>query len=245
MTFNRAINFPGGFTLIELLLSIVIFAVVLSAINGVFYGAVRLRNKTTRLVEQALPTEYAVSVLRRDLAGIVTPGGLLSGSLRTGVSTMATSGTSQDAGFEFYSNTGRLDPVLPWGEVQKISYVLRDPTNRLTALGKDLYRMASRNLLATAQDIPEESWIMGGVQAIDFSFYDGSQWRNSWDSTSETTVLPQGIRVQISTYTEDAESGSAAGGRAMGTVSAYPIQIVVPVLVTTNLTQTTTTGGSQ
>ncbi len=238
MNFQRPFCSHRGFTLIELLLSIVIFAVVLSAINGVFYGAMRLRNKTSQMLEQSLPREYAVSVLRRDLSGIVTPGGLLSGSLRTGVSTM---GTAQEAGFEFYANTGRLDPVMPWGDVEKISYVLRNPTNRMDGPGKDLIRLASRNLLASVQDIPEESWIMGGVKGLDFSFYDGAQWRASWDSTSEQTVLPQGIRVQISTYADDAEGN----GRHLNTVSDSPIQIVVPVLVTSSTNQTEVSGGSQ
>jgi len=40
-----------AFTLIEIMLAVAIFAVVLAAINGVFYGAMRLRAKTAAAVE--------------------------------------------------------------------------------------------------------------------------------------------------------------------------------------------------
>src|SRR5947209_4512497 len=38
----------AGFTLLELLIAVAIFAVVLAAINGVFYGAMRLHRRSRR-----------------------------------------------------------------------------------------------------------------------------------------------------------------------------------------------------
>src|SRR5262245_28404598 len=56
-----------GFTLLELLIAISVFAMVLLAINGVFYGAMRLRSKTSRMIEQSLPVQQTVAIIKRDL----------------------------------------------------------------------------------------------------------------------------------------------------------------------------------
>src|SRR5437660_12636114 len=77
----------AGFTLLELLIAISIFAMVLTAINGVFYAAMRLQSKTSRSVEEGVPLQQAVGVLKRDLQGIVLPGGVLGGSLQSGTTT--------------------------------------------------------------------------------------------------------------------------------------------------------------
>src|SRR5437667_12453541 len=46
---------PTAFTLLELLIAISIFAMVLTAINGVFYTAMRLQHKASHTVEAPLP----------------------------------------------------------------------------------------------------------------------------------------------------------------------------------------------
>ena len=47
--------FQSAFTLLELLLAILIFAIVLSAIHGVFFTALRLRDRTSNAIERSLP----------------------------------------------------------------------------------------------------------------------------------------------------------------------------------------------
>ena len=70
-----------AFTLIEILLAVAIFAVVLTAMNGVFYGALHLRDRTARLVESALPIQQAVTIIKHDLQGLVPPSGTVAGTL--------------------------------------------------------------------------------------------------------------------------------------------------------------------
>ncbi len=52
-------------------------------------------------------------------------------------------------------------------------------------------------LLHLIEDEPEDQWLMGGVERIEFWFHDGSAWRTTWDSTSETTPLPRGVRMDL------------------------------------------------
>ncbi|MGH7973578.1 MAG: PulJ/GspJ family protein, partial [Limisphaerales bacterium] len=57
----------AAFTLIELILAIGIFAIVMVAINTAFFAALRLRQHSSEALEEALPLEHALSLLRQDL----------------------------------------------------------------------------------------------------------------------------------------------------------------------------------
>jgi len=229
-----------GFTLLEILVAVTVFAIVLTALNTVFYAALHLRNRATESVEQALPMQHALAVIKRDLANVVVPGGTLSGVLQTTVITNLVGGQSSP---QFYTSTGFIDPTSPWSEIQKVSYLLVDPPAR-TTVGRDLIRAVSRNLLpASVEEPPAQQWLMGGLQSMTFYFYDGTQWRDSWDSsvadvtTGLTNILPQAIKVQI----------QLVSGQTKGALSIpAPVELVIPVVVQarTNKTQLAA-GGAQ
>jgi|SRR4051812_8694336 general secretion pathway protein J len=210
----------AGFTLIEILIAVSIFAIVLGAINTVFFSALRLRNRTQAAMDRALPIEQAVSMIKRDLENICIPNGTLTGQLETTPGTNDVIGATTPT---FFTSTGYVDEMSPWADVQKVSYTLTESrTNRYQ--GRDLVRLVSRNLLAQTPEVPLQQWLMGGVQAIGFFFYDGSQWRQYWDGTNEMTKLPRGIKMQIQ-LAPQIENGQR---------SALPplIELVVPMAST-------------
>jgi type II secretion system protein J len=207
----------SAFTLIELILSIAIMAIVMIAINAVFFSAVRLRENTTEAVEESLPVQQALSTMRRDLQGAVAPSenGILTGDFKVG--SVNSMGTSFPVDLELYTTTAVMRDNEPWGEVQRVTYGLRQSENRL-APGKDLIRSVTRNLLATMTPQPEDQWMMSGVESIEFSCYDGTQWRNDWDSTVTDTNLPNAIRVRILLASNNGNSGKSR-----------PIEMVVAI----------------
>lgn len=215
-----------AFTLLEVLVAISIFAVLLSAIGGLFYSALRLRNRTTSALEEDLPTEDAIDSMRHDLANIVLPTGDFFGALQN---TTITNPLPGQVGPDFYTSAGELDGLKPWGNVEKVDYVLAAPTNGPARKGKDLWRAVTRNLLPITPPIPpdEEQLLLTGVNNVTFSYYDGTQWDPNWDTT-QVTNLPTAIKVQIEMY----------GQNNLTLGQNTPLQLVVPidVLVTTNLT---------
>jgi type II secretion system protein J len=219
-----------GFTLIELILGIGIMATVLVAINAVFFSTMRLRERTNIAVEESLPIQQSLSILRRDLQGAMAPAGegMLAGDFKVGNVTSLGMGLPVD--IEFCTTTGILRDSEPWSEVQKVAYGLRLSNNRNVA-GSDLYRLVTRNLLATITPQPEEQWMMSGVERIEFSCYDGSQWRDYWDTSITDTNLPGAVRVRILLAAQNENS------------DVRPIEMVVPVASQslTNLAYTTTT----
>jgi prepilin-type N-terminal cleavage/methylation domain-containing protein len=214
-------KFSHAFTLIEVLVAISIFAVLTSAIGSVFYSAIRMRNSVTAAVERALPVEDALDSMRHDLANLVAPNGLFCGQLQNTTISNALPG---QIGPDFYSSAGELDGMTPWGNIEKLDYVLAAPTNGPTRNGKDLYCAVTRNLLPVdGQTQPDERhFLLGGVQNVTFSYYDGSAWQPNWDTT-QVTNLPVAIKVQIQMFGDNQSS---------------PLQLVIPmdILVTTNQT---------
>lgn len=241
-----SIRYRHGFTLLEVLIATVAFAIVLASINAVFFSALRLRNRATEAVDRSVPLEHALTIMKRDLANIVPPGGKLFGSLQT-TPTTGQAGMSASALLNntaasipgqssptFYTSTGVIDETSPFAEVEKVSYFLAASTNG--SAGKDLFRSVSRNLLPALVDQPVQQPLLGGVQSINFLFFDGSQWRDSWDSTAQQqSKLPQAIKLQMAMASEP-------GTRA---VSA-PIELTVPLMVDAGTNATTqTSGGTQ
>jgi type II secretion system protein J len=223
-----------AFTLIEMLLAVAICAIVLVAINGVFATAVRLRDKTSDAIEESLPLNRASEMMRRDLQGTVGPGGFLAGDFKCGAQAMGAamglSGEAGSAGLDFFTATGALNDKVPWGDIQEVFYELKAPTDR-SQTGMDLVRCINRNILATTTQTPEIQWLMGNVQNLQFDCYDGSQWRNTWDTSTGDTNLPVAVRIRIQLV---ARQGEAAR-------NAQPLEMLVP-LVTQTITNFTTIG---
>jgi prepilin-type N-terminal cleavage/methylation domain-containing protein len=243
-----------AFTLIEILLATAIFAIVLLSITTVFFAALRLRERTTAAVDDALPLNRALGILRRDLQNAMPPGGPLAGSFRYGqgsggfggssggtanssssaAQTVAANSTSLlQNGLDFYTTTGHLGAGAPWGEIQEVNYDLKTPSDP-KAYGRDLVRTVNRDLLAVAAQTPETQRLVSNVQSLDFSFWDGAQWRDTWDTTAGDTNLPLAVKVSL----QLAVDPSMNAGRQ------EPVQMVVLLdtqVISTNAASTNST----
>lgn len=200
-----------------MILAIGIAAIVLVTISSVFFAALRLRNETQDFVDASTPVDQTLAIMKRDLACIVTPTNgttkVLSGDFRVG--NVVSIGSGEPVAIEMFTATGQLSDKEPWGEIQRVTYELRDPPVRNSA-GKDLVRSVTRNLLSSTPSTPDDEPMMSGVQSITFACYDGVQWWNTWDTTgltSANTNLPVAVRVDI---------------QPVGNQMA-PIEMVVPI----------------
>ena len=101
---------------------------------------------------------------------------------------------------------------------------------RTGGTGRELIRSVYRNLLGTATQEPEEQFLLANVQSLEFSCYDGYDWREAWDTSLSNTNLPSAIRVRIQMATD---TRSDAGAQ-------QPFEMVVPLVTQsrTNVTQT-------
>jgi len=222
-------NNTAAFTLIEMILAIGVAAIVLIAANAVFFTALHLRDATSDAVDAASPIDQSLTILRRDLQCAVTPkvNGILSGDFKIG--NVTSTGISDPVSAEIYTADGALSENAPWGDIQRVTYELKNSTTGTS--GKDLYRSVTRNLLTTATPDVEDQLMIRGVDSVQFSAYDGAQWNDTWDTTDTTsanTNLPVAVRVNIQL------SGSGKNNS--------PIEILVPIDSQTRTNTASVTG---
>jgi len=211
----------AGFTLIEVLLALMISAIVLVIIGSFFAGALKVQQHVNDSVDEALPIERALNVLQKDLKNAVAPGGMLAGPLQSG---SADGGVDASSGIQIYTTTGLMTPNSPWSEIQKVTYGLQAPSDSSTT-GKDLIRTVTRNLLTTGTEDDDEQFLAGGIESLTFSYFDGNNWIDSWDDSTETN-LPMAVKVNVQ---------MAAAN--MSAARPDPIQLLVPLMVQTHTNQ--------
>jgi type II secretion system protein J len=189
-----------AFTLMEVILAMGVCAIVMIAISGIFFSVVHVRERTLAAVDEGLPVQQALSYLRRDLQGAMSPStnGVMSGNFRVGA--------DPSTAIELYTTTGALLVNAPWGDVQKVTYGVKD---------KQLVRGVTRNLLAAVTPVADDQAMMDGVDSVQFDCYDGTQWRSTWDTTLADTDLPLAVRVRIQ--------------MASDSPNRQPIELIVPV----------------
>jgi type II secretion system protein J len=219
-----------AFTLIELLLAISIMSMVLAAMSGVLYLAFRLQGSVNDTLDQCMPVEQALTSIQRDLANIVCNNSsnniMLIGAFQSVNQTNTLPG---QVGPDFYTTDGQPDGLVPWGDVEKIDYLLVPAGNRQLR-GNDLVCAVTRNLLPVngGPTVPDRKTVLlSGVQNVSFMYYDGLAWDQSWDSTQQTN-LPYGIRMDI-------RMASQGNGRAATAPKTYSLFIPVDVQMSTNL----------
>jgi general secretion pathway protein J len=212
---------PAGFTLIEVLLALMVSALVLVTISFVFAGALRLQESASANVDQSLPIERALTLMRRDLKNAVPPGGLLAGPMQSG---SLAGGVDANEGIQIYTTTGLITPNAPWAEIQKVTYGLQAP-NDSTNNGKDLVRTVTRNLLSTATEDEDDQFLASGVQSLTFSYFDGANWLDTWDDTTETN-LPVAVRVSVQLAAKDDSQ-----------TPSQPMELLVPLMAQVHTNQ--------
>jgi type II secretion system protein J len=238
-----------GFTLIEVMIATLIFATIMAALNTVFFGAFRLRASTVKTLEDSIPLNHAASIIKADLRGIVAPGLMITNPITTTPTSMNTMTKGVNDGglnrLEIYTSTAVTDNEKPWNDIQKVSYYLRQSDRPLKVVGKDLIRAITRNLLPTTEEDITEQVILTGVGMLEFTFFDGTEWRELWDTASELETqqqtqsqtqdqtqdqtqtqspLPLAVRVRIGFAAENARRNSLRADK-------LPLEILAPIVV--------------
>ena len=184
-----------GFTLIEVLFAALAFAIVLAAVNAVFYGALRIRERADARQKERLPRLQSLEFLKRDLRAAFYSEGFRADRFRCepvrGLGVLADQ-------IQFFAKTGTTDQSAPWPDVQQIEYYLA-PANKPheDQNSLELVRAVTRNLLVSTYQPPVEQRLVSGVSAFQLSFFDGETWTTSWDSELQEPVLPKAVQIYL------------------------------------------------
>lgn len=187
----------SGFTLLELALALGAGAMILIAIYGVFSRAIHLRNDAQERTRLLRVQAHALNILRNDLRGARISGGSLA-------SVLTSSAQSQAGSFpgylKFTTTTARdsaKDDEITNADVQQVEYYLTtDPDAKDSRAGL-LVRTVDGDLLAPVRATPPEEPLLGGIESMEISFFDGTDWTTSWEASQGDPTLPQAVRVRL------------------------------------------------
>lgn len=184
-----------GFTLIEVLFAALAFAIVLAAINAVFYGSLKLRERADEKQKESLPRIQSLELLKRDLRAAFYSENFRADRFQCEPSRGL--GVLADQ-IQFFAKTGTTDQSAPWPDVQQIEYYLAPANKPLENQNRlDLVRAVTRNLLAPTYQPPVERRLVSGISAFQLSFFDGETWMTSWDSELQEPVLPKAVQIYL------------------------------------------------
>jgi len=204
-----------AFTLIEVLIATLSFAIILAALNGAFYASLRLRSRTVKLVEEVIPLNHLATILKRDLRGVQTLG-VLAGPLQGEATGL---GLKQSGRLEMSTSSGIVEDQNNWGDLQKVAYYLKPPEFSRTTRNLEMVRAVTRNLLASGSQDLEETPLVSNLETMQITFYNGSDWVNTWYSTNQEPALPQAIKMSL--FFTATDSGQPA---------REPLEFLVPIL---------------
>jgi type II secretory pathway component PulJ len=216
---------------LELLIDTVVGAIVLLVINATYFGALRLHNATNERIDADLVLQRTLGLVRRDLSGLMLPNGILSGQFQdTPTNSLTQEFADARISPDLYTTSGEVDGWSPFSEAQIVAYFLAPATDGSNT--KNLVRAVTRNLLPVQTPNTDEQTLITGVTDASFDFYDGTEWTDTWDSTV-TSTLPMAIRFSLSLANRDSSQ-----------TVPQPIELVVPIFVSTTTSQAQATGGA-
>jgi len=220
-----------AFTLLELLVATAVSAIVLLVINATFFGALRLHNTTHDHIDRDLVLQRTLGIVRSDFAGLMLPGGAMSGQFQT----MATDSVIPDVpgdrlSPDLHTTTGTVDGWNPFSEVQIVSYYLAPETDGSS--NKSLVRVVARNVLPVQESPTDQQVLLHGINSASLQYFDGTEWTDAWDSATSAT-LPTAIKLQLVIAPLDASQPLPA-----------PVELVVAVPVVTKTSVTQAAGGT-
>ena len=203
-----------GFTLLELILASGMISVLALSLYASLRVAFRARDSAMAAIGPARAGELAIDMVRRDLESALPPTGVIAGAFfgETGVEVPdsgavefyivappspaalqeISGGTGGTINTGAYSALDRRDPTA-FGGIQRVRLLVRRTEQGETAL----VRQVERNLMSPSTPEVEEEVLARGVQAFTLSYYDGYQWYDAWDSTTQGNVLPTAVEVTL------------------------------------------------
>jgi prepilin-type N-terminal cleavage/methylation domain-containing protein len=220
-TASRRRSAHSAFTLVELIVAMTITGIMAFTM----YASVSIAFKTSRSAEEAVepPRTLALTMnmLGQDLQNAMPPnpngstaGTTTSTTSGTGTTAAASASastttalagafegtqTQDDRGHQgddviFFSTADSPQHIDANGEIKQIELTLLTDVSTGDHV---LVRRVTRNLLSDTTPPPDEEILCRGVNSFALSYFDGTNWNVSWDSTQEDNTLPTAVQITL------------------------------------------------
>jgi prepilin-type N-terminal cleavage/methylation domain-containing protein len=209
-----------GFTLMELLVALAMASIIAGSLYSALRIAFRARASAEASVEPIRTAELATALLRSDFESALPARGTLAGpfvgtdttgdgGLPADTVSFFTLGNPSDAytSAQFMSqpaNAGAgqgtmgatVSNVLP-AEARKVEIGLVTYPGPGGVAEQVLVRRVTTNLLSQVAIDGDEEVLCRGVRAVNFRYYDGLTWQESWDSALLENAIPTAVAMVV------------------------------------------------
>ncbi len=190
----------NAFTLLEMLVAMTLMSMLAASL----YASLSIAFRGRRTMEEALePTARAAAafrMMRTDLESATVPTGLLAAEF-VGEDAAGRDGQPEDD-LLFHALARDQCGGDPPSPILAVEIAL---TPQGQADERALVRRVTANLLAPEAQEPVEEVLCRRVSSFDVAYFDGTDWLESWDSTTAGNVLPLAVWITIGLETEDPE----------------------------------------
>ncbi len=178
-----------AFTLIEMLVAMAMIAVLAGSLYASMRIAFGARRTAEAAVEPLAAVESVFEALGRDLSCAPPPRGILAGPCAGTDGSDDMSGLPSDT-IDFFTRPACSPGTAPG--IVRVSYGLTDAEGR-----RAVARRLTVNLLAPEEQQPEEEILCDNVLALNFRYFDGADWYDTWDSTAAGDSLPVAVEATV------------------------------------------------
>lgn len=189
---SRRSQTTRGFTLLEMLVATALIAVLAGSMYASLSIAFRARRSAMDSVGPVRKAALAMDFVAEDLRSAVVPTGTLAGPF-LGEDLADDAGRDSDV-LIFYTTGGEPLPEEGIGDIRKIELSCEPADDGRTQI---LVRRITTNLLAPREPEPAVEVLCRGVVAFSLRYFDGTEWLDAWDSTTEDDTLPVAVEVTL------------------------------------------------
>jgi len=206
----------SAFTLLEVLVATALISILAGSLYATLSIAFKARRSILAAVAPVRKADLALGLLGEDLRSAVVPNGRLAGPF-IGQDAADDRGHDSDS-LAFYGTTRSPEAAEGIGDIQKVELLCEPSDDGETQV---LVRRVTANLLAPVVASPVEEILCRGVFAFNLRYFDGTDWLDTWDSTTESSALPVAIEVTLQ-LNDDRQKDPTVGGYRLLQVFLLP-----------------------
>lgn len=181
-----------GFTLLELLIAIAMAGIVLLSLYSAMGTVFKARRVAMASTERARTVEVVMRVLQRDIEAAQSPDGVIANTF-SGIDQTGPSGDTDT--LEFYTTAPGPRSTDHTNVVNHVQWMLAaDPNDAQQSV---LVRQVSSQPLAFSEEDPLQEVLCRHVHSFNLRYFDGTDWVDGWDSTTEASLVPIAIEIDL------------------------------------------------
>ena len=203
---SAAVKHRRGFSLLELMLALTLMGALIGSLTASLSIAYKSRARVDNALGVLIRMQTAMDDIQMELESALPPGEVFAGNMFCDIDDE--SPVTNTPYLQWYTNYPVELPVgtLVRGHIRKVELAL---TTREGYTHPILVKRTTTNLLSTQVLEPTEQVLCRDVQSMTMSFYDGSDWYDTWDGSTTEEPLPLLIEITIQLQSDTPDDDEA------------------------------------